>query len=74
MTNLEQAADLLEVDAKFLLPFGRVNAAPPATCCNAIKTWQVKHAGRDDANFVEQLQAEPESPSTSRRANSKSFS
>src|SRR5579862_4865534 len=26
----------------------------------AMKTWEVKHAGRDDANFVEQLQAEPE--------------
>jgi adenylosuccinate lyase len=26
----------------------------------AMKTWEVKHAGRDDANFVEQLQADPE--------------
>jgi len=26
----------------------------------AMKTWEVKHAGRDDANFVAQLQAEPE--------------
>ena len=26
---------------------------------NAMKTWEVKHAGRDDANFVEQLQADP---------------
>ena len=26
----------------------------------AMKTWEVKHAGRDDANFVEQLQANPE--------------
>jgi adenylosuccinate lyase len=26
----------------------------------AMKTWDVKHAGRDDANFVEQLQADPE--------------
>ncbi|HEY6170285.1 MAG TPA: lyase family protein, partial [Verrucomicrobiae bacterium] len=25
----------------------------------AMKTWEVKHAGRDDANFVEQLQADP---------------
>ncbi|MEQ2005755.1 MAG: adenylosuccinate lyase [Limisphaerales bacterium] len=25
----------------------------------AMKTWEVKHAGRDDANFVEQLQANP---------------
>ena len=26
----------------------------------AMKTWEVKHAGRDDANFLAQLQAEPE--------------
>ncbi len=26
----------------------------------AMKTWEVKHAGRDDADFVEQLQADPE--------------
>src|ERR1041384_4200115 len=26
----------------------------------AMKTWEVTHAGRDDANFVEQLQANPE--------------
>ena len=26
----------------------------------AMKTWEVKHAGRDDANFVAQLQADPE--------------
>ena len=26
----------------------------------AMKTWEVKHAGRDDANFVEQLQTDPE--------------
>ena len=26
----------------------------------AIKTWEVKHAGRDDADFVEQLKATPE--------------
>ena len=25
-----------------------------------MKTWEVKHAGRDDANFVDQLQADPE--------------
>jgi len=25
----------------------------------AMKTWEVKHAGRDDADFVEQLKAEP---------------
>jgi len=25
----------------------------------AMKTWETKHAGRDDANFVEQLQADP---------------
>jgi adenylosuccinate lyase len=25
----------------------------------AMKTWQVKHAGRDDVDFVEQLQADP---------------
>ncbi len=25
----------------------------------AMKTWEVKHAGRDDANFVEQLKANP---------------
>jgi adenylosuccinate lyase len=27
---------------------------------NAMQTWAVKHAGRDDANFVEQLKADPE--------------
>jgi adenylosuccinate lyase len=27
---------------------------------NAMKTWEVKHAGRDDADFVEQLQSDPE--------------
>ncbi len=26
----------------------------------AMKTWEVKHAGRDDADFVQQLQADPE--------------
>ena len=26
----------------------------------AMKTWEVKHAGRDDANFVEELLADPE--------------
>ncbi|MBI2928979.1 MAG: adenylosuccinate lyase [Verrucomicrobia bacterium] len=26
---------------------------------NAMKTWEVKHAGRDDADFVEQLKADP---------------
>jgi adenylosuccinate lyase len=26
----------------------------------AMKTWEVKHAGRDDANFVEQLKSTPE--------------
>jgi adenylosuccinate lyase len=26
----------------------------------AMKTWEVKHAGRDDADFVEQLKSEPE--------------
>ena len=26
----------------------------------AMKTWETKHAGRDDADFVEQLKAEPE--------------
>ena len=25
----------------------------------AMKTWEVKHAGRDDADFVEQLKADP---------------
>ena len=25
-----------------------------------MKTWEVKHAGRDDADFVAQLQANPE--------------
>jgi len=25
----------------------------------AMKTWEVKHGGRDDANFVEQLKADP---------------
>jgi len=27
---------------------------------NAMKTWEVKHAGRDDADFVEQLKADPD--------------
>ena len=27
--------------------------------CNAMKTWEVKHAGRDDADFVEQLKSDP---------------
>jgi adenylosuccinate lyase len=27
---------------------------------NAMKTWEVKHAGRDDADFVEQLRSDPE--------------
>ncbi len=27
---------------------------------NAMKTWEVKHAGRDDADFLAQLQADPE--------------
>ena len=27
---------------------------------NARKTWEVKHAGRDDADFVEQLKADPD--------------
>jgi len=27
---------------------------------NAMNTWQVKHAGRDDANFLEQLKRDPE--------------
>jgi adenylosuccinate lyase len=27
---------------------------------NAMKTWEVKHAGRDDANFVEVLKADPD--------------
>jgi adenylosuccinate lyase len=27
---------------------------------NAMKTWEVKHAGRDDADFVEQLKSDPE--------------
>jgi adenylosuccinate lyase len=26
----------------------------------AMQTWAVKHAGRDDADFVEQLKADPE--------------
>src|SRR5271170_6797487 len=26
----------------------------------AMKTWEVKHAGRDDADFIEQLKSEPE--------------
>ena len=25
-----------------------------------MKTWEVKHAGRDDADFVEQLKSDPE--------------
>jgi adenylosuccinate lyase len=27
---------------------------------NAMKTWEAKHAGRDDANFVEQIKQDPE--------------
>jgi len=27
---------------------------------NAMRTWDVKHAGRDDADFLEQLQSDPE--------------
>jgi adenylosuccinate lyase len=27
---------------------------------NAMKTWEVKHAGRDDADFLQQLQSDPE--------------
>jgi adenylosuccinate lyase len=27
---------------------------------NAMKTWEVKHAGRDDADFLEILKADPE--------------
>src|SRR5206468_4882680 len=27
---------------------------------NAMKTWEVKHAGRDDADFLEQLKSDPE--------------
>src|SRR5215469_2982628 len=27
---------------------------------NAMKTWEVKHAGREDADFVEQLKSDPE--------------
>jgi adenylosuccinate lyase len=27
---------------------------------NAMKTWEVKHAGRDDANFLEVLQSDPD--------------
>jgi adenylosuccinate lyase len=27
---------------------------------NAMKTWEVKHAGREDADFLEQLQSDPE--------------
>ncbi len=27
---------------------------------NAMKTWEVKHAGREDANFVEQLKSDPD--------------
>ena len=27
---------------------------------NAMKTWEVKHAGRDDADFLEQLKGDPE--------------
>ena len=27
---------------------------------NAMKTWEVKHAGRDDADFLEVLKADPE--------------
>ena len=27
---------------------------------NAMKTWEVKHAGRDDADFLEQLKSDPD--------------
>ena len=27
---------------------------------NAMKTWEVKHAGRDDADFLQQLQSDPD--------------
>ena len=27
---------------------------------NAMKTWEVKHAGRDDTNFLEQLKSDPD--------------
>src|SRR5687767_1854295 len=27
---------------------------------NAMKTWEVKHAGRDDADFLAQLKSDPE--------------
>ena len=27
---------------------------------NAMETWAVKHAGRDDADFLEQLMADPD--------------
>jgi adenylosuccinate lyase len=27
---------------------------------NAMKTWEVKHAGRDDADFLQVLKADPE--------------
>jgi adenylosuccinate lyase len=27
---------------------------------NAMKTWEVKHAGRDDADFLAQLRSDPE--------------
>ena len=27
---------------------------------NAMRTWEVKHAGRDDADFVQQLQSDPD--------------
>jgi adenylosuccinate lyase len=27
---------------------------------NAMRTWEVKHAGRDDADFLKQLESDPE--------------
>jgi adenylosuccinate lyase len=27
---------------------------------NALKTWEVKHAGRDDADFLQQLRSDPD--------------
>ena len=31
---------------------------------NAMQTWEVKHAGRDDADFLQQLQSRPRSGQT----------
>ena len=40
----------------YVVPGGNHGTEVP----NAMKTWEVKHSGRDDANFLDQLQSDPE--------------